>query len=162
MNRVINKNGDGSSGTDFLASSPTLRKFLSFRGIYFFLQAISANLSQLVNSLKNECFVIEGRYESKEIIVQIRGTAHSLREGRCHQFSTVYHFISKKVFAEVFYRNVCRCYVDKSNTCQDATPSKSRPGWVWSCEACDTHRKKTGHPTQNIDKHLRQSDTREI
>ena len=65
-------------------------------------------------------------------------------------FSTVYHFISKKVFAKVFYRNVDRCYVDKSNTCQDATPSKSRPGWFWSCEACDTHRKKRGHPYTNL------------
>ena len=64
LNRAINRNGDGSSGTDFLAPTPTLRKFISFRGTYFFLQAISANLSQLVNGLKNECFVIEERYES--------------------------------------------------------------------------------------------------
>ena len=28
--------------------------------------------------------------------------------------------------------------MDKSNTCKDETPSKSRPGWVWSCEACDS------------------------
>ena len=84
LNRAINSNGDGRSGTDFLA--PTLRKFLSFRGTYFFLQVISANLSQLVNCLKNECFVIEGTYEKscKEISVEIRGTAHSLREERCH------------------------------------------------------------------------------
>ena len=68
-----------------------------------------------------------------------------------------------------------RCYVDKSNTCKDETPSKSRPGWVWSCEACDSElavsselrksepesselreselesqeeNRKTGHPTQ--------------
>ena len=42
----------------------------------------------------------------------------------------------------MFNANVGRCYVDKSNTCKDATPSTSRPGWVWSCEACDTHGKK--------------------
>ena len=63
LNRAINSNGDGSSGTDFLAPTPTLRKFLSFRGTFFFLQVISANLSQLVNGLKNECFVIERTYE---------------------------------------------------------------------------------------------------
>ena len=28
--------------------------------------------------------------------------------------------------------------MDKSNTCKDETLSQSRPGWVWSCEACDT------------------------
>ena len=28
--------------------------------------------------------------------------------------------------------------MDKSNTCKDETPSQSRPGWVWSCEACNT------------------------
>ena len=49
--------------------------------------------------------------------------------------------IPNKVSADVFYTNVDRCYVDKSNTCKDATPSNSRPGWVWSCEAC-THQKK--------------------
>ena len=27
--------------------------------------------------------------------------------------------------------------MDKSNTCKDETPSQSRPGWVWSCEACE-------------------------
>ena len=46
-------------------------------------------------------------------------------------------------------RRTCldRCYVDKSNTCQDATPSKSRPGWVWSCKACDTQKNgKIGNP----------------
>ena len=32
--------------------------------------------------------------------------------------------------------------MDESNSCNDATPSESRPGWVWSCEACDTHRDK--------------------
>ena len=63
LNRAINSNEDDSSGTDFLAPTPTLRKFLSFRGTYFFLQVISAILSQLVNGLKNECFVIEGTYE---------------------------------------------------------------------------------------------------
>ena len=41
----------------------------------------------------------------------------------------------------MFHTNVDRCYVDDSNTCQDEKPSKSRPGWVWSCEAC-THQKK--------------------
>ena len=62
LNRAINSNGDGSSGTDFSAPTPTLRKFISFRGTYFFLQAISANLSQLVNGLKIEGLVIEGTY----------------------------------------------------------------------------------------------------
>ena len=28
--------------------------------------------------------------------------------------------------------------MDESNSCNDATPSESRPGWVWSCEACET------------------------
>ena len=38
----------------------------------------------------------------------------------------------------MYFTNEDRCYVDKSNTCKDETPSKSRPGWVWSCEACDS------------------------
>ena len=50
---------------------------------------------------------------------------------------TVYD-LSSDFIANVFND---RCYVDKSNTCQDETPSKARPGWVWSCEAC-THQKK--------------------
>ena len=45
----------------------------------------------------------------------------------------------------MFYTNVDRCYVDKLNTCKDAAPSESSPGWVWSCEACDTHREKKDH-----------------
>ena len=51
-------------------------------------------------------------------------------------------YVPRSVFADEFYTNVDRCYVDESNTCNDATPSESRPGWVWSCEACDTHRDK--------------------
>ena len=46
---------------------------------------------------------------------------------------------------DVFYTNVDRCYVDKSNSCKDAASSESSPGWVWSCEACDTHREKKDH-----------------
>ena len=67
----------------------------------------------------------------------------------------------RNVFADVFYKNVDRCYVDESNSCNDATPSESRPGWVWSCEACGIEVKldeisttekngKAGYPDANL------------
>ena len=53
----------------------------------------------------------------------------------------------KKFLQNFFYRNVNRWYVDKLNTCQDAKPSISRPGWFWSCEACDTPKNgRAGYP----------------
>ena len=66
---------------------------------------------------------------------------------------TVYD-LSSDFIANVFNK---RCYMDKSNTCQDKTPSKARPGWVWSCEAC-THQKKKSFESSELSESTESSE----
>ena len=77
-------------------------------------------------------------------------------------------FIFLKIISELclwsrvlFKKNVDRCYVDKSNTCKDETPSKARPGWVWSCEACYTHQKKKSSESSESSEEAESSESTE-